>query len=221
MQPFKHFRTAATIALLTVAAGAQADTVSLRDAGNDQVLATHLSVSGTDLNVYVGSYLLQQEGQAGSFAAYCVDPFQTSSPSFQPYDRSPLAAANLPAVQTDRFAAVSKLFGNAYAGSLTSATKAAGFQLALLELWYDDGVLTTGTIQTLGSSDPGMVAEAQYLLDSVAGWSVGTTYDLTLFSNATYQDYVTAVPEPSTYALLVAGLGMLGTIVRRSATRSA
>lgn len=228
MSPVKNLPALAAIALLTATA-AQADTVDLRYAGPDHTETTSVYVNGTTLNnLLIGSYDLQQQGQPGSFVAYCVDPFQHSNSNYQTYQRAPLTAAQLPPVEAVRFANVSKLFGNAYAGSLASSTKAAGFQLALWEVWHDDGNLADGIIRSVGGSNAAMVAEAKDLLTLVSGGTVvvgtssvtwtgpGTAYDLTRYSSNVYQDYVTAVPEPETYALLLAGLGMLGFARRRA-----
>jgi hypothetical protein len=217
MSRIKNLPALAAAALLTIAGAAQADTVNLRYAGADHTTTTSVYINGATLNnVLIGSYRLEQQGQPGSFIAYCVDPFQQSSGSYSAYDRSPLVAAQLPSVEAVRFANVSKLFGNAYAGSLANNTKAAGFQLALWEVWHDDGNLATGIVRSVGGSNAAMVAEANSLLGSMAGWSTGTSYELTRYSSASYQDFVTAaVPEPETYALLLAGLGMLGFARRR------
>lgn len=226
MSRFKIIARIAAIALMATAAGAQADTVQLAKVSNGPVLATHVSVNGNDLNVYVGSYNLALQGQGGSFAAYCVDPFQstysnnsTVDPDYTSYQRSPLTATNLPAVGATRLADVQRLFGNAYPGSLTSGNTAAGFQLALWEVWHDDKNLTTGSIKTLSSSNAGMVAVASTLLAALANpvtWPTnGRSYDLTFYSSATYQDYIAVVPEPETHALLLGGLALLGLVARR------
>jgi hypothetical protein len=51
------------------------------------------------------------------------------------------------------------------------------------------------------------------------GLSQGSLYHLTVAGNSglvdSYSIQVTAVPEPESYALLLAGLGLMGTIIRR------
>jgi hypothetical protein len=209
-----RLKAAAAVIALLAAAGAQADTVQLAYTGPGPALATHVSINGGDHNIYVGSYNIKEQGQASSFAAYCVDPFQVSNSNYVGYERSPLVASQLPVVSATRFDNLNKLYSNAYAGSLANGTKAAGFHLALWEIWHDDGNLTTGNIKTLGSSDAGMISEATSLLAHLSTWSAGAP-SLVYYSNASYQDYIAAVPEPESYALLLAGLGMLGAIARR------
>jgi hypothetical protein len=184
--PLKHLAGAAGCAALMFAASAQADTTSLRYAGLDSTIATQvlIPVQATPITVHLGTYTLEQQSPAGSFMAYCNDPFQYSSGSFRTYGVSTLAAelAGAPA----RLADVTRLFGNAYAASLTSATRAAGFQLALWEVWHDDKNLTTGIVRTTANTHAGVRAEAQSLLDQLGGWSAGTPYHITVYTHAGY-----------------------------------
>lgn len=205
----------AGIAALMFAASALADTTSLRYAGLDSTIATEIliPVQAAPIAVHLGTYALERQSPAGSFMAYCNDPFQYSSGAFQTYGVSTLAAE----LAGTRLADVTRLFGNAYAASLTGATRAAGFQLALWELWHDDKNLNTGLVQTTANTDAGVRAEAQSLLDRLGGWSAGTPYHVTVYTNAGYQDYVTAlpVPEPAAWATMLAGLGLAGGFVAR------
>jgi hypothetical protein len=55
-----------------------------------------------------------------------------------------------------------------------------------------------------------------------AGGVGGSQYSFSLYTNGSNQDYLVAsvspVPEPETYAMLLAGLGLMGFTVRRRRT---
>jgi len=202
---------------LLAAAPAHADTVALRYAGPSATIDTQvlIPVRATPISIRMGAYDIERQSPAGSFIAYCSDPFQYSHGSFSAYDSRPLAThlAAAPA----RLADVALLFGNAYAGSLASATGAAGFQLALWEMWHDDKNLDFGIVQATAGTSALVRAEAQSLLDQLGGWTAGTPYRITVYASDDYQDYVTAtpVPEPAAWALMLAGLGLAGGFARR------
>jgi hypothetical protein len=67
------------------------------------------------------------------------------------------------------------------------------------------------------SAAAGVVAQANAYLTGAAGLAAGSyaTNRLYTFSSETGQDLVTAVPEPSTYALMLAGLAGIGFVARR------
>jgi len=148
-----------------------------------------------------------------SFLAYCIDPFQWSS-------SSPLAysVAALSTLGSSQAADVSNLYSQSYASTSGNSVKSAAFQLALWELAKDDGVLTTGVVHTTGSTNSSVVAAANSMIYDAQHASSGTTqYSLNLYTNGYKQDYlvasmgsVTPVPEPETYAMLLAGLGLIG-----------
>ena len=226
----KNLRAAVALSLLAVASAANADIVSLRDQGSNLTVPSPIFINGGDFSGsvtgYIGSYTIGLQTSATSFVAYCVDPFQHSNSNYQSYSLSTLVAANLPEVEAVRFGEVTKLYANAYAGSLANATKSAGFQIALWEVWHDDKNLADGKIRKADDSNSAIFTEAQTLLTDLAGWTASTVPALTLYSNGTYQDYVVPagqpgsvfpIPEPGTYALLLAGFGVLGLARRRQA----
>lgn len=223
MYEIRNLRAAVAVALLAGATGAQADFVDLKDAAVQPLVVTTSiyiiggAFAGQVNGAQIGQYQIDQQSPATSFGAYCVDPFQLSSSGFQPYRRSTLVATDLPADQAVRFGEVTKLYANAYAGSLANATKSAGFQIALWEVWHDDENLATGNVVSSGYSDSASVAEAQGLLSSLSNWSATGAPALTLYHSDTYQDYVSPAPEPGVYVLLLAGFGVLGLARRRQA----
>jgi hypothetical protein len=219
MKMTKTLRHALAAATLTAFGGlAAADTVSLHYAGPGSVLTTEAQLPTGTRNYYVGSYRIETRNPADSFLAFCVDPFQWASSGYLDYGRESLAGF-LSGAPT-RLAEVTSLFGHAYADTVGNATKAAGFQLALWEVFNDDKSFSTGSVRTTGSTSLAAKAEAQRLLDALPTWTTpGTAYRLTIYSNGAQQDFLAAtpVPEPEAAALLLAGMVLLGAIARRRA----
>lgn len=153
-----------------------------------------------------------------SFLAYCIDPFQWSSSSTLSYNVSSLSSLG-----STQAADVTKLYSQSYASTNGNSVNSAAFQLALWELAKDDGVLTTGAVRTTDSTNSTVEAAASSMINNVKTGVTGSTqYSFNLYTNGNSQDYlvaslspVTPVPEPETYAMLLAGLGLIGFTARR------
>lgn len=124
---------------------------------------------------------------------------------------------------------VKALYEKAYAGTLVSSPTAKAtqmaFQLALWELNNDDGNLYTG-LQAFSANLNPQVEAAQSLINSLSGYTLKNLYNYTNFTGV---DLVTgkpsqemlsvsaisAVPEVGTWAMMAAGLGLVGMMGRR------
>jgi|APCry1669189241_1035207.scaffolds.fasta_scaffold03690_4 PEP-CTERM motif len=156
-----------------------------------------------------------QGGSGSSFAAFCIDPFQYSNASVSDYSVS----SGLGSLGSTHASWVSNLYSQNYASSIGNATGAAAFQLALWDLAKDDGVLTTGKVQVTASTESAVVKLADSMITGAKTGPGTSPYSFSIYISPTAQDYVVAsvtpVPEPENYAMLLAGLGLMGAVVRR------
>lgn len=169
------------------------------------------------------SYTLQAGGfstvyNGASFVSYCVDLFQWL-PSFGTADNSYRQVSGS-SFFGSRLDAVSRLFSG-FSGAATTPLASAAFQLALWEVAYESAPgaysLTTGNARfsDANSADGNAITLAQSYLNNLGSQS--NSFQVSVLQSAGRQDVVfaTPVPEPSTYALMFAGLMGVVFIARR------
>ena len=203
----------ASLTLASTQSLAQTATVAETGTAFGQTLNLLLPVNGSPQNYFVGTQNITVNGS--SFLAFCIDPYQYSSGTPASYTVSNNLSSYLGSTQADQ---VSNLFSNSYASTTGSDSNSAAFQLALWKLIADpNGNLATGAVQAIDSKNATVLA-AGAMISSAQHGSGSTQYSFNIYQNPTRQDFlvtVSAVPEPETYALLLAGLGLMGTVVRR------
>lgn len=203
----------------------------------DLLKATGFAVGSQNVTLTSPGFVLGPTVHAGAFnlnppagiIAYCIDIFQTLSfgSLYNDYATTSLAADG--GLSSARKSEISQLFHGFYDTSLTSSTNSAAFQLALWEIVYEkdgnplnvDGASPDkgGTYATNPSTPAAVITTADAWLAGLG--SFPTDLDgFTTYRSARHQDLISYhghVPEPATWTLLVAGLGLLASISRRRA----
>jgi hypothetical protein len=159
-----------------------------------------------------------------SFTAFCVELGQYTSSLLQTYQ--------VGSFNSTQGSNLQNLLSASYATVDTKAERAA-FQLAVWELTHESkagkfsvtesgrGNVSQGFSLNNSSANYGsLMSQANSYLDAGAAYKGAGLYQIEKLSNANHQDLlrfnaVTAVPEPSSYALLMAGLGVIGFVSRR------
>lgn len=221
-------RNALTAALvLGFAAAASAQTsVQIKwlgmDAAGTKVSTYDTTLSSTPVTPasYAATALNYTDMATGdSFIAYCIEPQASNGRRNGVYN---YIASSLDTT-TGTGKLLEGLYSTQFAGLSTYDQKAA-FQVAVWEIVREQsGTLdaSTGNFHVASGTSANIVEMANSFLGAASSYSGTGSYKFTTLSSATQQDLLVAaaVPEPQTYAMLLAGLGAVGMIARRRLPR--
>lgn len=206
------------IVLAASAVGAaQADTVKFTGFLGGRSAAVDIDAPA-NTSPSAGEFSILLNGQ--SFSSLCVDVQHTISWNTN-YSDYTVKTAGAYGFSTAQIGLFNKLYTAHYADSHTSSDKAAAFQIAVWEITYDgNSALNLGAntfkLGSGGSSNAKTIA---------TGWlnTLGTVqqgqWQFKVLDSGTRQDQLIAmpVPEPTELAMLLAGLGLIGSVARRRA----
>ncbi len=195
-------------------------------------------------SVYTGVYMLEKSSGTGAgtfwdngpIAAFCVELDEPSSNVTSTYDVESVSDAYNgllnESLGMDRSNYLSELWGRYYDPSwagdgpftLDQNGSAAAFAAAVWEIVYEDLPATTFDWDVTADGTPGIPGFAIDSVDSSVAnaWLAslngnGPMAELAVFTNDGNQNYLVAVPEPTTMLLLGVG-GVLGAMRRKKRT---
>jgi PEP-CTERM motif len=205
-----------------MAGAAQAEQIKQSGLGNGMASGgLLLPVQTSPSNYWTGlqSITINDGASTNSFMAFCLDPFQWSSTSYSTYTKTDLTSV-FGAAKT---ANISALYNAGYAAALGGNLGAAALQLALWEVANDNQNLNSALVQTVTGTNASLKTATQSLLDNMGSFAGSPQYTFTLYTSTTNQDFLVAapVPEPEIYAMMAAGLGLMGVMSRRRKQKQA
>ncbi|MCV2370137.1 PEP-CTERM sorting domain-containing protein [Roseateles oligotrophus] len=211
---------------MAASSAASATTLSLKYTGiADGGEAVKIEQFGKNNDHVTAGLLNFETSDNKSFSAYCVELGQYTIESLKTY--------TVGSFSTTQGTNLQNLLSASYATVDTNAERAA-FQLAVWELTHESKAGKFSVTEGANDSDgqgfnlnnssknySSLMSQANSYLDAGAAYKGANLYQIEKLSNPEQQDLlrfnavVTAVPEPSSYALLMAGLGVIGFVSRR------
>jgi hypothetical protein len=211
---------------------AAAATLAMGAAAADTVRITGLTYGyasiDTTLTGYVATGQMQGQHNGASFTTYCTDVFEnvylntTYSDYFVAANGSTYGFTHQ---QADLLGRLYTVADNGTTSRVDTTNESVAFQLAVWELLYETSGsynVTGGNFYAQGGGNStqrslanSWLASAASLVDSQ--FSVARLASVATPNSAGHQDLILvgAVPEPSSYVLMLAGLSAVGFVVRR------
>lgn len=222
------FRKAAFAAALLAGlpAAAQADTYQITGYHFDPAALTgtiKYVPTGLNLNVQIGrTKLVGKEVPANTpvdFLTFCVDIFNTLKPAT--FVDAPIGTLIPSAAKQDHLLSLMARANPLIATASNKSEAAAAMQLAVWEVVNETGPsygFGTGSFRSSGGNSNGARALATTWLGNLTSnvWTAPENGHLKLlYSNTSQSQLIAAVPEPATWAMMIAGFGLVGGMLRR------
>jgi hypothetical protein len=199
-----------------------ADTVHIKNTApalNEYTYSGGLNMKDTTAPWTIGSVTTAKNA---SFMAWCIDIYDNmQSANYTLVDGDAFVPSSHVPLTSSRILALERLASNDLA-LVNNAKTSSAFQLAVWEIMAENSGsygLSTGNFTAFGNSVPGVLTLANSWLANLGTaaptmelhvWRAnipGSTQDLAVFA---------PIPEPGSYAMLLAGLTLIGFAARRS-----
>lgn len=179
------------------------------------------------LNVGVGRFKLNgtdtTTSQAVSFLTWCVDIFHTLQPAVFNFADASVLVPN--AGKRTQLATLIAQTDPLLALSSNKAETAAAIQLAVWEITNEQTAsygFDTGTFRSSGGNSDGARTLATTYLGKVTSgaWAAPTGQLKLLYAPNSQSQLISAVPEPASWAMMLSGFALVGSIARRRTLRN-